>query len=190
VKRRFFNLLAALSLLMCVATVVLWVRSLGRVGAVDWNGAAHSVMLWNGDGFVALDFVNDGKSTFNGEPIPTWHLSSHPMPPGRSRGDLWGYNGKSEPNSWGFAAWCVQSSRPNWRFGGRLAVVVFAPYWFLVLILSLLPTVWLLRTLRRRRRVVVGLCTVCGYDLRATPERCPECGAVPAGAAVCESPTV
>ncbi|HEV8378295.1 MAG TPA: hypothetical protein VGP99_05560, partial [Tepidisphaeraceae bacterium] len=52
----------------------------------------------------------------------------------------------------------------------------FMPLWFLELVFSLLPALWFIRFLRQRKRRRSHLCPTCGYDMRATPDRCPECG--------------
>jgi predicted Zn-ribbon and HTH transcriptional regulator len=51
-----------------------------------------------------------------------------------------------------------------------------APYWFLSALFAGLPAMRLNSHRRRRRTRRAGLCPNCGYDLRATPDRCPECG--------------
>lgn len=56
------------------------------------------------------------------------------------------------------------------------------PSWTLALSLAVLPALAVraaVRRARRRRRSATGLCVDCGYDLRGTPGRCPECGRVP-----------
>jgi hypothetical protein len=50
------------------------------------------------------------------------------------------------------------------------------PYSIPVIPLSILPTITAINALRRCRRLRSGLCVVCGYDLRSTSNRCPECG--------------
>lgn len=48
------------------------------------------------------------------------------------------------------------------------------PYWFLICLFGAWPLCLLGRRIRDGRRA--GTCHRCGYDLRATPDRCPECG--------------
>jgi hypothetical protein len=53
---------------------------------------------------------------------------------------------------------------------------VRCPYWCALLISLMLPATALFRYLLARRKAKLGYCSECGYDLRGTPDRCPECG--------------
>ena len=59
----------------------------------------------------------------------------------------------------------------------RNATLAF-PFWWSLPLLSLPPllTLILYRRAARRRLVREGRCVGCGYDLRGSPGRCPECG--------------
>ncbi|HTW93231.1 MAG TPA: hypothetical protein VMD30_00460 [Tepidisphaeraceae bacterium] len=58
----------------------------------------------------------------------------------------------------------------------RVDLFYAVPSWFPVGLATVLPAAWIFR--RFGRRWPQGTCTHCGYDLRASPDRCPECGSV------------
>ncbi|HEX8915495.1 MAG TPA: hypothetical protein VF796_24290 [Humisphaera sp.] len=78
-----------------------------------------------------------------------------------------------------------QLGRSDWNVafkGGMTPVAVWVlPAWFAAAVLILPPLVpaAVARARRTARHCPSGerLCRMCGYDLRATPDRCPECGA-------------
>ena len=64
-------------------------------------------------------------------------------------------------------------------YAGR---AIWIPYWLPTALTLMPPFLWLgsAGVRRRRERRRLNLCERCGYDLRASPGRCPECGTVAA----------
>jgi hypothetical protein len=155
--RRLLNFLTLLSLLLCVAVVALWVRS-----------------YWAWDSWeIATPFDTDltAQTTRPGSVDLFRHHHAHFRHISASTWGAEGTNTFDVPGVLGFATGRLGA----WRF-------IKVPFWFPTACTLVLPLSRLVRTLTRRRRYASGRCASCGYDLRATPDRCPECGHTPAGA--------
>src|SRR5207302_1775149 len=72
------------------------------------------------------------------------------------------------------------SRRSNqYEAAGSYARTFAIPYWAVCLIALLVPFHWVIQRERERMQRewrIQGRGAGCGYDLRATPDRCPECG--------------
>jgi hypothetical protein len=66
--------------------------------------------------------------------------------------------------------WTSQLGPVNWGY------VFSVPCWFLI---SCMLAIYAWSWIWWRNKFSSGLCEMCGYDLRATPDRCPECGTIP-----------
>jgi hypothetical protein len=175
-KRRLLNLLTALSLLLFAAAVVLWVRSYWRYDQVNWFSADNGLCLASGDGVFAVMF----GPNYKGPGAVQW-------PPG------WRYRNYAALGPDGLPGQIQIAShrrlkRLNLAYDANRLVAAgegpayysshrfYFPHWLALLILAAVPASRAWRARRRRRTIAAGRCARCGYDLRATPGRCPECG--------------
>jgi hypothetical protein len=176
VGRPLFNLAVVVSLILCVATVGLWVRS-------HWFGIQfhRHHQHETGVSVVAIGAAR-GVLTLKRSFAPELYLGLTDSTaqsvdwdvPAQMRLKLF-----SESNEHGFFL-AMQQRRIDRDSRTWLVSGVSFPLWLLTALLLVLPMTWIVRTLRRyANRRLIGLCDACGYDLRATPSRCPECGAVP-----------
>jgi len=68
-------------------------------------------------------------------------------------------------------------SAPRFSFlsnGSDMQLVL--PMWPITTLALIIVTVSFSVAFRQRKRKKLGLCLKCGYDLRASKDRCPECG--------------
>jgi hypothetical protein len=157
VLRRLFTLLSALSLLLCVATCALWVRGFWFVDGVTRGNDRKELGVVSLDGTFSIYREAYFQITYPDPLVNRYSVKIHTSPEFR-----WGHF-KFE-----------RQSRPD---VGKLVSISF-PCWFLAVLSFALPS-WRAAIMIRDRKRIAGHCRSCGYDLRATPERCPECGTVP-----------
>lgn len=176
-RRRLFTILSALSLILCLATATIWVRSYWQAQGVLLRSQSGTnrwhVLLGCIEGTVIF-----GAQTVKLPPQPgagsserTWEwkwgvrMSSNIHFP---KGSWWHRRGFL----WESTSGTFLTSSAGWLETWTL----FVPGWLVTLLAATLPALWLRQPRRRRFREQHGLCLTCGYDLRATLDRCPECG--------------
>ena len=173
VKWRLFTILSVLSLLLCLATLALWVRS---HWVQDWfvRGADEAIgtQVHSGLGRI-LCFHYDDRSRRT-EPW-AWSMGSAPVT--LQTHQL--LDTSEAPHWWNRLGFAVLRGGSGTSLAPSVVFFVLIPHWSLALLFAVLPALHLRAAIRSRRRLRPGLCPVCGYDLRATPDRCPECGLRP-----------
>jgi len=199
-KRRIMRMLIILSVTFALATAAAWADSYWRARCIKWvcDTRTHDglfrikVSVFYARGGFLLGFTKENATTPESvralldyfqwhptlemwserveeidafdrrhDPSQTWRASYLPTP----------------PSTLGF-----QSSERRGMYQGDYYWDAHAaiPFWFPLSLCSATTLLLAWGERRYRRQISKGLCPACKYDLRATPDRCPECGFVPA----------
>ena len=171
--RHLFTLCSAASLVLCVTVCVLWVRSYSVCDAIT------NVYV------RAVPFAYDSDLVFYSEWYDVVHCRGHVSV-------IYGHPEQGAPGSPAHDSYPASDATPDhllrpherrllgFRYNDDFYLSI--PDYALALLFGVLPIASAVRMLRRRRRGHLGLCARCGYDLRATPACCPECGTTSAPA--------
>ena len=182
-----FNALTVLSLVLALFVAGLWVRSYPGVESFQCFGVTGrapeqsrwSLRLASCRGFIRLGagHLAHRDSPLAAEMATGWK-TAHTVD---AVGEVFSLPGNELDLKIVTLQYVLRKSGKT--FGGWSTmsdfVAVKAPHWTVVVMFSMLPALWASRwqAARQRRRAQGNLtCPTCGYDLRATPDRCPECG--------------
>ena len=172
--------LTILSLLACLAVACLWWRGRETTDCIDYTHTTEhrdtitSLYSWRGS-FV-LEIRREPPARWNrryrglaSRSFPSAHVWTAEHLKDLRRHASWtvgigvGYAPFVDDSGSGAAV-----AATSWTF--------WVPPVYPLILLAMSPALWIYRFIRQRRRVAFGRCAHCGYDLRASADRCPECG--------------
>jgi hypothetical protein len=129
-------------------------------------------------GLVQLVVLHHSTNTVVGPiipngPSPAWDAWNKQFPPSvQWHAEQYGFGFECGP------ILAINATHHAIENGTRLWVMM--PFGAVAAAFAVLPLIALWNFVGRRPIATSdGKCAMCGYDLRATPDRCPECGAIP-----------
>jgi hypothetical protein len=165
VRRKVHLLIAFLSLMMTLFIISAWIRSYSV--NESWTIRRDIVLPTTFHSFFTTIKSSGGtlEGTFETgiSQQLTWKRGFYRRLPDMDQPHITGRIGFRFASTW-------QTGYLPFRY-----TLIDIPYWSLTLLFVLLFIWWL----RPRLPFLPGMCKECGYDLRATPDRCPECGSFP-----------
>ncbi len=173
-KHGGFHILAGLCLLLCIAAIA------NRVSH-HW-GMSWCAVMFKSESETTRVIRTLGASTGCGVVMLSWGWLEEPISEprrgffdyGRDRGDI---NWKTSDSLLGRAGFGgYEWSHLNGAGTSVKVRGIAAPNWFLAILFAIVPGLWSKRFFQQRRRYGENCCSSCGYDIRESPERCPECG--------------
>jgi hypothetical protein len=182
-RRWLFKALAGFPIVLCLILTVLWVRSYWINDSITYQLA--SGWRWNGYGISSDQgtiYAFCGPFNWQFRQIGQFYVGQQweQTDPHRLRyvarrseaadlDDL----GNSYLRRRGFFFQFPTSPSGS---GAAVFAAILLPDWLLIAILLVPTAVSMMRGRRQARLEQTHHCVVCRYDLRATPDRCPECG--------------
>lgn len=150
--RKLFSPIVVLTSIVLATCSLLWFRTTSRADALegDWLGKSRVI-----------------TSIAGGVEVAVMPLLTQPLE----------LRWTTIPLNKAFSLWPRQLL-PGIETPQTGVTIYFVPYWIPTVVSAVMPVLWCIYWVRRRSRHTHGRCEYCGYDLRESPERCPECGTV------------